>query len=75
MPAVNTKASRPPSAAASAPREERNPVDEVVDRKGGARIAACCKLAHVVADAGQAFEPAIVVEQALRLAGSCPSGQ
>ena len=47
--------------------EERNPVDEIVDRKGRARIAACFKLSHVIADAGQAFEPAIVVEQALRL--------
>ena len=46
------------------PGKQRDAVDEIVERQLGARIGACQQLAHVVADAGQALQPAFVVEQA-----------
>jgi len=63
MPAVNTKASRPPRAAASG--VQPNAVNEMVDGEPRAGVGMRLQLAHVVADAGQAFEPAIMVEQIL----------
>ena len=56
--------------------EERDPMDEIVDSEGRARIGAGFKLAHIVADAGQAFQAAIMVEQVLDLdERSCPSAR
>ena len=40
MPAVNTKASRPPSAAASMAGIEPDAIDEIVEREARARIVA-----------------------------------
>src|SRR6185312_7508491 len=49
------------------PGVEADPVHEIVDGKGGARIGAGLELAHVVADAGQAFETAVAIEEILHL--------
>ena len=49
------------------PGEQRNAVDEIVERELCARIGTREQIPHVVADAGQPLEPAIVVEQMLDL--------
>ena len=48
----------------------RDPVDEIVDRQPRARGVAHLEVAHVVADARQALEPAIVVQEAFDLLGA-----
>ena len=70
MPAVKTKASRPPSAAASRPASSAAAVDEVVDREGGARDRrsragrACrCEMPE------RPFSPDVVVEEVGDLRG------
>ena len=50
--------------------EERDAVDEVIECELGARIRAREQVAHVVAYAGQALEPAVVIEQMLDLLGA-----
>ena len=67
MPAVNTNASRPPSAAASIPALKPDAIDEIIDGKLRAGIGARLQLAHVVADAGQTLEAAVAIEQILHL--------
>ena len=70
IPAVKTKASRPPSAAASMPGIEPDAIDEIVERESALRIGARLELAHVVADARKALEAAFAVEQILHRAGA-----
>ena len=69
IPAVNTRPSRPPSTAASAPssRQIRQTNRSIAWR--GARVVARQSVAHVVADPGHALEPALVVEHALDRVG------
>ena len=51
--------------------EERNAIDEIVEREFGARDrSSASKIAHVVADAGQALETAVVIEQMLDVLGA-----
>ena len=50
--------------------EERDAVDEVVERELGARLRTREQVSHVVAYAGEALEPAVVIEQMLDLAGA-----
>ena len=45
-------------------------VDEIVEREARARICARLEFAHVVADAGQALQSALVIEQVLHLLGA-----
>ena len=45
------------------PGEERDPVGEVVERQLRPRVGAGEQLAHVVADAGEALEAALLVEK------------
>ena len=52
------------------PGEERDAVDEIVERELGARLGAREQVSHVVADAGQPLEPAVVIEQMLDLVGA-----
>src|SRR6516165_2786802 len=51
------------------PGTEPYSVSEVVDGKGGTPITALQQLAHVVAYAGQAFQPAVAVEKVLYFSG------
>ena len=69
IPAVKTKASIPPSAAASMPALQTDPIGEIVERERGTRIGACLQVAHVVADAGEAFQAAFAIKQLLDLRG------
>ena len=67
---MNTKASSPPSAAASSPALQPAAVDEMVDGEGGAGFVARQQVAHVVGDARQALEPGLAVEQVGDLVGA-----
>ena len=49
---------------------EADAIDEIVERERGPRIGARLELAHVVADAGQALQAALVVEQLLHRGGA-----
>ena len=69
MPAVKTKPSKPPSTAAKLPARQPDLVGEVVDGEGGARIIARQQFAHIVADAGEALETAVPVEEVLNRFG------
>ena len=69
MPAVKTKASRPPSAAASSPALQRAAMDEVVEGEGGARVVAGEEVAHVVRDPGETLQAGAVVEEPGDLGG------
>ena len=71
MPAVNTKASRPPSAAASRPALQGDPVDEVVEREARARIfalASSSRTSLLMPD--RPFSPHLVIEEVLNLLGA-----
>ena len=63
MPAVNTKRIEPAERRRQHAGMEPDTVDEVFERERGARIGARLELAHVVADAGQALQAALVIEQ------------
>ena len=65
MPAVNTNASSPPKRGRQHPGIQPYAVDEMVDGQHRAGIGIRLQLPHVVADAGQAFEAAVAIEQVL----------
>ena len=67
MPAVNTSPSMPPSTAASAPISFAAAVDEVVHRQACGGLVAVEQVAHVVADAGDAEQARLLVEDRLHL--------
>ena len=52
------------------PGEESDAVDEIVERELGARVRTREQVSHVVADAGQPLETAVVIEQMLDLVGA-----
>ena len=66
MPAVNTKRIEPAQRGRQHAGVETDAIDEIVEREARRGSRARLELAHVVADARQAFEAAFVIEQALR---------
>ena len=54
------------------PRRKGDAIDEVVERKLGARILAFEQIANVVADSGKPFKAAFVVEKALHVLRAHP---